>query len=79
VGIDGVAVKNFSISGHTIRLGLTNQIAELPYPYTDHFKMELRVVGLEAGDYDLVVNQQPPRRLSGRELERTSIEIGGAV
>jgi hypothetical protein len=76
VGIDGVAVKSFSISDRTVRLALTNQLAQLPWPYRERFKVELCVVGLEPGNYELVVNGGEPRRVSSAELQRIPIEIG---
>jgi len=79
IGIDGVAVKGFSVSGRTINLTLANQLAELPWPYNNSFKVELRIVGLEPGDYDLVVNGHPAKRLSNSELARTPITIGNPL
>lgn len=77
IGIDGVAVKSFSISDRTIRLMLANQIAELPWPYTAGFELDLCIVGLDPGDYELVINGRESRRLSDTELQRTPIAIGG--
>ena len=68
VGVDGVRVAAFDRSGDTIRLTLESQLAELPAPYDRPYELELRVVGLPAGDYDLVINDEPARRLSAAEL-----------
>jgi hypothetical protein len=75
IGIDGVAVKSFTASGHVLKLDLVNQLAELPYPFRDSYTLDLRVVGLAPGEYSLVINGGAPRRVRATELDRLPIEI----
>jgi hypothetical protein len=56
VGVDGVYVKSFTHEGRQVRLNLHNQLAALPFPYSDPYRLELRIQGLPAGTYQLVVN-----------------------
>jgi len=76
IGIDGVAVKDFSVSGRMLKLTLQNQLAELPYPFKDPYKADLSIVGLDPGEYDLVINGSSPRRVGAGDLQRLSVEIG---
>lgn len=76
IGIDGVAVKSFAASGDTLTLSLQNQLTELPYPFSGKYKLDLRIVGLEPGDYYLVIDGSEPRRFSADQLQRLPIEIG---
>lgn len=75
IGIDGVAVQNFSVSGRTLNLTFRNQLAELPYPFGSSYNLELCVAGLDPGHYDLVINGAAPRHVSAADLQRLPIEI----
>jgi hypothetical protein len=61
VGVDGVYVKSFKVEGKRIRVDLQNQLAALPFPYDDPYPIELRIEGLPAGKYELVISGGPPR------------------
>ena len=75
IGVDGVAVKSFSASGRVLRLDIANQLAELPYPFSDKYKLELCVVGLEPGEYNLLINGTDHYRVTDAQLLRLPIEI----
>ncbi|HEV2380435.1 MAG TPA: hypothetical protein VG206_11650 [Terriglobia bacterium] len=75
IGVDGVAVKNCKIEGRTIRLDLENQLAALPFPYDQPYQVELRVVGLADGTYELAINGGPVRRATSAELLHLPIQI----
>ena len=56
VGVDGVYVKSFKLEGRQISVELDNQLAALPFPYSTPYHFDLRIEGLPAGKYKLVVN-----------------------
>ena len=68
VGVDGVYVRSYRRDGRTVRLELVNQLAALADPYNQPFEIELRVVGLPAGEYDLVINGGPAQRSDAARL-----------
>jgi len=61
VGVDGVYVNSFKLEGSQIRVDLDNQLAALPFPYSDPYPLELRIEGLPAGKYQLVLNGSAAR------------------
>ena len=71
-GVDGVKVVSFQRQRRVIRLKLESQLAALPMPYTAPYAIELRMVGLSAGEYTLRVNDRPPRRVDAAALSRYS-------
>jgi uncharacterized protein YyaL (SSP411 family) len=60
VGVDGLRIVSFQRQGPTIRLKLESQLAALPAPYGESYPVELRIVGLPAGDYSLQINDHSP-------------------
>ena len=69
VGIDGITVRSFVRDSRTLRLDLENQLAILPYPWTEPHRASLRIVGLDPGVYRLIVNGGPPRDATEGELQ----------
>ncbi|MGH9453639.1 MAG: hypothetical protein ACRD2O_06670, partial [Terriglobia bacterium] len=61
VGVDGVYIKSFKLAGSQIHVDLDNQLAALPFPYSDPYPLELRIEGLPAGKYQLVLNDAAAR------------------
>jgi hypothetical protein len=57
-GVDGLKIVSFQCQGDAIRLKLESQLAALPTPYDQPYAVELRIVGLPAGEYNLVVNRR---------------------
>jgi hypothetical protein len=78
VGIDGVEIKDYAVDVRTIRLNFRNQLAELPFPWKEPYFADLRIVGLEKGEYQLVVNGGPPRTVTDADLQRFPLRIEGA-
>jgi hypothetical protein len=74
-GVDGVTVDAFRREGRTIHLRLSNPLAALPEPYDQPYSVELRVVGLPRGEYQLVINDQPPRRSTAEELAHYRLRV----
>jgi hypothetical protein len=56
VGVDGLRIGGFSLSGHTLSLEIDNLLNRLPVPYTEPFEVQLQVVGLADGAYELALN-----------------------
>ena len=75
VGVDGVYVGFYQLDGRTLRLDLVNQLAALADPYDAPYEVELSVAGLAAGDYELILNGGPARRIAAAQLEHYPITI----
>jgi len=78
VGVDGVYVRSYRLDGKTVRLDLVNQLAALPDPYDKPYEIELRVVGLPAGEYNLVINDGPAQRVDAARLAHYTMKIDPA-
>ena len=75
VGVDGVKIVACWRREKVIHLQLENPLAALPTPYGNAYVVELRITGLPAGVYQLVLNEQPPREIDAARLARFSIKI----
>jgi hypothetical protein len=75
VGVDGVKLVSFQRQGETVHLNLENQLAALPAPYDQPYTVELRIVGLPAGQYTLRINDRPPQRVDAGQLSHYSITV----
>jgi hypothetical protein len=75
VGVDGVYVRSYRLDGQTVRLDLVNQLAALPDPYSKPFEIDLRIVGLAAGEYNLIVNGGSAQRIDAARLAHYSLTI----
>jgi len=75
VGVDGVKVVAFERQGKKLQLTLENQLARLPMPFASPYEVELRLAGLASGEYTLLINQQPPRRIQVRRSGDFSLAI----
>lgn len=63
VGVDGVMIRGFRLDGRRIAIDLQNQLAALPFPYEKVYAIDLRLVGLLPGQYELVLNSGQPRTI----------------
>jgi hypothetical protein len=70
VGVDGVRVRRYERRGSRVIVDLDGPLAELPRPWRDPFEIELRLVGLPAGTYELVLDGRSRPGLSDRDLAR---------
>lgn len=76
VGVDGVNVKSFKLAGTQIQVDLDNQLAALPFPYRDPYPLELRIEGLPAGKYQLVLNGTSARSVELPALQGIRVSLG---
>jgi hypothetical protein len=76
VGVDGVHVKSFKREGSQVRVDLDNQLAALPFPYDAPYPIRLKITGLPAGEYELILNQKPARKISLPAPAGIRVEIG---
>jgi hypothetical protein len=76
VGVDGVHVKSFKLEGSQVRVDMDNQLAALPFPYSDPYPLELRIEGLPAGKYELIINQSKPRPITLPAPGGIRVEVG---
>jgi hypothetical protein len=51
-------------------LTVQNQLAALPLPWDKPYTVELRLVGLPPGKYNLSINGRPPREVDAADLVR---------
>ncbi len=56
VGVDGVHIRSFHLKDDRLQVKLKNQLAELLYPYDHIHTVDLRVEGLEPGEYTFIIN-----------------------
>ena len=75
VGVDGVHVKSFVRRGKQIRVDLINLLAALPYPYNTPYPIGMKIVGLPAGKYELVINGAPPRVINLPAAEGIPVDV----
>ncbi|MDA2929532.1 hypothetical protein MYX84_06230 [Acidobacteria bacterium AH-259-O06] len=75
VGVDGLYLKEYQISGKKIHVKIENQLRSLPVPYTKPYSVELRIFGLPPGNYQLIINNEKQRSVTDKELKRLQVEI----
>jgi len=74
-GVDGLKIVSFHRKGRTIRLKVENQLAALPMPYDHPYAVEVRMVGLPAGEYKLIINDGPAQRIDAARLAHYTVEV----
>jgi len=75
VGIDGVKVTEHSFNIDTISLELKSLLSGLKTPYSQAFRVDLHVIGLENKDYTLVLNGTAPIVLKSGDLQKLPVLI----
>jgi hypothetical protein len=75
VGVDGVSVENYELTGTKISISLRSLIAELPVPFDEPFAIEMRLSGLSEENYDLELNNAEAVSYSKNELNSLPIFI----
>lgn len=68
IGVDGITITRFEQRGKTLLVDYKNLLAELTDPWREPYQTELRIEGLEPGDYSLVVNGAHPVLVSDAAL-----------
>ncbi len=77
VGVDGLRVDGFKMSGSTLKLTITSQLSRLPQPWDQPFATELRILSLPPGDYQLQINGGEPIKATAAQLAHFPIMITG--
>ena len=76
IGVDGLAIKSFTLEGRTLTVEILELLSALPMPYGKPYRVLLTVDGLpDEGSYDLVIGSQSPITLSKAQLAAYPIEI----
>lgn len=75
-GVDGVRVSDFQIQGRRIVINLDNQLAALPFPYEAAYVIGLKLTGLRAGQYELVIGAQESRHVNVSGPTLVKVKIG---
>lgn len=76
IGVDGVRVKQATLDNRTLKVSLTNSLAELPVPYEESFSVQLRVHGLpDNGNYRLSVDGDEPVSVTAEQLQDYQLVI----
>jgi hypothetical protein len=57
------------LTGRALTLTVTRMLAKLSQPWDRPYRTDLRVVGLPAGKYTVVIHREPP-------VELTAVELG---
>ncbi|MDA0193510.1 MAG: hypothetical protein O2887_02220 [Bacteroidetes bacterium] len=75
VGVDGVAVADYSINQQEIKITMKSLLSGLSVPFDKPYLLELRMVGLEERTYTLILNEGPELTLNNRELESLPVIV----
>ncbi len=75
VGVDGLRIDSATLDGQSLRLAIIASLTKLPQPWDQAYQTELRVVGLQAGKYQLVINDEPAVELTAEELGHCSLTV----
>jgi len=75
VGIDGISVVNYSLTDHNITLTMKSLLSGLKAPYDKPFVIELRMIGLEPGNYKISLNGSSASDFSEKELNSRSVTV----
>ncbi|HUZ60056.1 MAG TPA: hypothetical protein VMU83_14875 [Hanamia sp.] len=75
IGVNGVSVTHYSLTGNVIRIHMQSLLAGLKFPYEKAFTISLNIKGLEKQNYTLLLNDDPGILLSSQELERLPVMI----
>jgi hypothetical protein len=75
VGVDGVRIDEATLTGRTLQLTVVSMLAKLLQPWDQPYRTELRVVGLEPGDYEVVLNGPPAIKATAAELAHVQIVV----
>jgi hypothetical protein len=76
IGVDGVAIERFKMQGRALFIDYKSLLAELPFPWNEPYIAELRIVGLDAGTYSLVINGAQPLTVSSSALQNYPVQVG---
>ncbi len=75
VGVDGLRIDSAALDGQSLRLAVVASLAKLPQPWDQAYQTELRVMGLQPGKYQLLINDEPAVELTAEELSRCSLIV----
>lgn len=75
VGVDGVTVKTASLEEAKINLSIEAVLTSLEQPWEEPYEVELRIKGIEEGNYTLTINNIELGKLSKGNLEKLIIKI----
>ncbi|MCX6872842.1 MAG: Ig-like domain-containing protein [Verrucomicrobia bacterium] len=73
VGVDGLKIVSFQRNGDTVNLVVESQLAALPVPYDQSYLVAVRMSGLPAGAYNLVINNLAP--VSSSKIANSTIKL----
>lgn len=76
VGVDGVNIKEFSVTGTTISIEMTSMLSILEVPWDKPYELTLKIDGLSAGDsYSIILNGEETGNLTGEKLSNLRISV----
>jgi len=73
VGVDGISVEDYELTGSKISISLRSLIADLPVPFDEPFTIEMRLSGLSEKNYDIELNGA--EALSFSRIELNSLPV----
>jgi len=76
VGVDGVTISGFNLSGTTINISMKPMLSMLKLPWKSPYKINLRITGIrDDGNYDLFVNKKKIGGLRGLDLASVDLIV----
>lgn len=75
VGVDGLRVVGAALEARHLRLEIVAVLAQLKQPWDQPYTTELRVSGLEAGDFSVSINGVACGKMSDRQLQRCPLLV----
>jgi hypothetical protein len=76
VGVDGVNIRKFSISGKTVSIDMVSMLGILQVPWDKSYQITLKIEGVEPdGYYSVVLNGEKTDSLTSKHLSNLPITI----
>jgi hypothetical protein len=75
VGIDGVSITDYDQTDNKIAITMNSLLKGLKVPYDKPYTIDLRLVGLEPGNYTVSLNGNPEISLTEKDLSSRAVVI----
>ena len=75
IGVDGLRLDSATLTGHRLHLAIVPVLGKLKQPWDQPYQTELRIVGLQPGKYQVVINQQSAVELTAAEAAHCPLTV----
>lgn len=81
MGVDGIHIDSVRLSGKTLTITISPALDKLAVPWNGAYDLDLRIVGLPAGNLDVVLNGKRYNGVSGIVVSKLPVRVnaGGVV